>query len=126
MVEAASLRSRGFLLSEMIGALMVLTIAMAIFTPLLIYQRALCRDAYYRAIAIEIIDGEMEVLMAGEWQAYGPGQHNYVTTAQAAQNLPEGKFMLTIDGGQICLEWLSAAPYRKFKVTRVAKLPGKH
>ena len=61
--------------------------------------------AYYRAVAMEIVDGEMEVLAAGEWRVFPLGRQEYPVRAQAATNLPPGDFTLTRTETTLRLEW---------------------
>jgi len=71
--------------SRQCGALMVeLLVAMALLTGALLplaysfaSEKRLARSYYQRAVAIEIVDGEMEALAAGEWHAFAPGVHEY-------------------------------------------------
>jgi hypothetical protein len=55
---------------------------------------------------MEIVDGEMEVLLAGEWLQFAEGPHPYPVKAASATNLPPGRFRLTRDGNRLRLEWL--------------------
>ena len=57
---------------------------------------------------MEIVDGEMEALAAGEWAAYGKGSHKYEVRAAAAKNLPPGSFVLTVTEKLVRLEWIPA------------------
>ena len=54
---------------------------------------------------MEIVDGEMEVLLAGEWRMFAPGTREYPIRANAATNLCSGRFLLTVQSNQIRLEW---------------------
>ena len=68
-------------------------------------ERRLVRATYQRAVAMEIVDGEMEVLAAGAWPAQSAGAHEYPIHAIAATNLPPGRFLLTVQGSKARLEW---------------------
>lgn len=89
-----------------------LTIALAIFALAILplgfsfanEQKALRLD-YYRAAANEIVDGEMEILAAGEWKNFPDGSHVYTVHSRAAKNLPPGHFELTKTGNHLRLEW---------------------
>lgn len=95
------------------GSLMVeLLVAMALITGVLLplayslaSERRLVRATYQRAVAMEIVDGEMEVLAAGGWRAFTPGIHEYPVDADAATNLPPGRFLLHVEAGKVMLEW---------------------
>jgi hypothetical protein len=98
------------------GALMVeLLVAIALLVGLLLplaysftSERRYARAAYQRAIAMEIVDGEMEVLLAGQWRAYTAGAHPYIVHADAATNLPAGQFTLTVEPTKVRLAWQPA------------------
>jgi hypothetical protein len=68
-------------------------------------EQKLARAYYNQAIAMEIVDGEMEVLAAGEWRVFKPGSQDYQVRAEAAKNLPPGRFVLTIQEPRVKLEW---------------------
>ncbi len=81
-------------------------------------EQKLTRAYFNRAIVMEIIDGEMEALMAGEWRAFMPGAQTYPVRAEAAKSLPVGKFVLTLDGDRVRLEWLPEKSGRGGPVVR--------
>ena len=72
-------------------------------------EKRLARTYYTHAIAMETVDGEMEVLQAGEWRAFTPGTHPYHPKGESLTNLPPGQFTLTIQPDKIRLEWQPAA-----------------
>ena len=83
---------------------MDLIIGMAIlvvaFMPLafsFVHERQLLRAEYSRAVAVEIVDGEMEILAAGEWQNLPEGQQAYTVHAQAAGRLAARPFSIDED-----------------------------
>jgi hypothetical protein len=71
-------------------------------------EKRLMRSYYQRAVAMEIVDGELEALAGGEWHAFTPGTHDYSVHALAATNLPPGKFFLTVETNHVRLEWRPA------------------
>jgi hypothetical protein len=83
-----------------------------------VYARAL----YQRAVATEIVDGETEALVAGEWRAYPLGTNNYIPHAASATNLPLGQMVLTLQPGKVRLEWLPTARKRGGNVIREASV----
>lgn len=92
-----------------------LLVAIAIFLAALLpiaysftAERRVARADYDRAVAMEIVDGEMEVLVAGEWRAFPSGAHPYAVNAQARTNMPPGQFTLTIETNKVRLEWQPA------------------
>ena len=112
------------------GALLVeLLVAMAILAGVLlplaysfVSERRLARSCYQRAVAMEIVDGEMEVLLAGEWRAFTPGVHDYHFHATAATNLPPGRCILSVQPGKLRLRWQPARKDQGGPVTREAML----
>lgn len=97
----------GFLTIDLIIGMAILALA---FMPLafsFVRERQLLRAETSRAVAVEIVDGEMEVLAAGAWRDYPDGQQNYAVHAQAAASLPPGRFQLTRTGKHLRLEWKS-------------------
>jgi hypothetical protein len=69
-------------------------------------ERKLLLASYQRAVAMSVVDGEMELLVAGEWRSFSNGVHQLPLSAQAATNLPPGTLQLTLSDQQIVLEWL--------------------
>jgi hypothetical protein len=86
-------------------------------------EQQLCRIYYFRAIATQIVDGEMEVLAAGGWRSQVEGSRVYQVQAEAAKNLPPGKFVLTRGTNQIRLEWIPDKSRQGGRVVREVKVP---
>jgi hypothetical protein len=78
------------------------------------------KACYHRASAMEIVDGEMEILVAGGWQSFSQGVRPYTVHAASATNLPPGKFLLTLTGKRIRLEWVPEKRGRGGQVVREA------
>jgi hypothetical protein len=115
-------RRRGSLMVELLVAL---ALVIGVLLPLaysFVSERRLARAYYQRAVAMEIVDGEMEVLLAGQWRAFPPGTHDYHVNAGAATNLPPGRFILTIQPDKLRLRWQPAVKDRGGPVTREAML----
>jgi hypothetical protein len=85
-------------------------------------ERRLACSYYQHAVAMEIVDGEMEALMAGEWHAFTPGTHDYRVHAGAATNLPPGQFTLFVEPPKLRLRWQPALKDRGGPVTREVTL----
>lgn len=101
-----SIRRRcGSMMMEMIVAIGILTTVTVPIAFSFVGEARLCRQYYFRAVAMEVVDGEMEILAAGEWQSVPEGTHPYKVTAASASNLPAGAFTLTRQGKQLRLEW---------------------
>ena len=71
------------------------------------HEAKLLRAEYHRAVATEIVDGEMEILAAGDWKNFPDGVQAYVVHVKAAANLPPGNFQLAKNGNHLRLEWKS-------------------
>ncbi len=68
-------------------------------------ERQVLRIEYCRAVANEIVDGEMEILAAGAGKNVPDGSQIYSVHADAASQLPPGHFQLTKNGNHLRLEW---------------------
>ena len=115
--------SRGSILIEAPVAVSILTVIVIPLGFLMNQERAACRSAYYHAIAMEIVDGEMEILAAGEWREFKHGAQDYSVASRSAANLPPGRFVLTIDGKRFSLEWIPSRTMNGGRVVREVKLP---
>ena len=82
----------------------------------------MARRYYHRAVAMELVDGEFEILQAGEWRAFQPGIHDYAPRGHTATNLPPGRFLLTLQTNHLRLEW-QPEKERGGPVIREANLP---
>jgi hypothetical protein len=119
MVNTGIERQRASLLIELLVAMALLTGVLLPLAYSFASERRYARAAYQRAAAIEIVDGEIEVLASGEWRAYRKGAQDYRVNAGAATNLPPGKFLLTIGDHKVRLEW--AALPRAGRIGRVVR-----
>ena len=111
-------RERGALMTELMVAIAILTAALFPLAFSFAQEAKYLRSCYNRAVAMEIVDGEVEVLVAGEWRAFKAGAHDYVPNALAATNLTSGKFQLTITDKRLRLEWLPSEKDQGGKVGR--------
>lgn len=98
-------RCAGALMTELAVAMSLLLIALLPLSYSIMSERRLARALYQRAVAVELVDGEMEALVAGGWRAFAPGAHEYPVRAVAATNLPPGRFVLTVSTERLRLEW---------------------
>lgn len=80
------------------------------------------RRSYERAIAMELLDGKMEVLAAGAWKNHPPGTNEIELTGNAAANLTTDRALLILQPGRIRLEW-RPANRNCTGIIREAKLP---
>jgi hypothetical protein len=88
---------RGFLEVDLLVGLAILTIA--------ILPLAYSFAEYSHSMANEIIDGEMEILLAGGGKTLPEGSQTYAVNSRAAAGLPPGHFQLTKNGSHLRLEW---------------------
>jgi hypothetical protein len=107
-----------------------LLVAMAILAGMIIpiaysfaSERRLAMSLYQRAVAMEIVDGELEALAAGHWRSFSPGTHEYPVHAAAATNLPPGQFILTLQTNFVRLEWRPTIKHHGGSVARETRLP---
>jgi hypothetical protein len=68
-------------------------------------ERQILRMEYYHSVAMEIVDGEMEILAGGDWKNFTDGSQTYAVHANAADQLPSGHFQLIKNGNHLRLEW---------------------
>lgn len=117
-LQTRSRRERGALMTELFVAMSLLAIAVLPVGYSVVREQTLARSYYERAVAMEIVDGEMERLASGAWRSFSPGEHDYAVHANAAANLPEGKFRLTLGDRKVRLEWIPAKKHHGGPVMR--------
>jgi hypothetical protein len=103
---------------ELMVAMAIIVLALLPVTYTFSQERQLALKYYQQAVALEIVDGEMELLLAGAWRAYRPGKHTYSVRAESAVNLPPGEFVLTMEGNQVRLEWQPSGRHSGTRVVR--------
>jgi hypothetical protein len=96
---------RGAIMAELIVAMAVLVIAMLPLSFAALSNSRELRTTYQKAIANEILDGEIEILAAGDWQQIVEGTNNYEVYAIAVTNLPPGQFQVSRSGNLVRLQW---------------------
>lgn len=106
------------LLFELLLAMTIFVLVMIPITVSFLTDQKVCRAEYYRAVAMEIVDGEMEILRVGEWREFNEGPQNYSVRSDAAKNLPAGKFLLTREKQHLRLEWRPDIKIRGVNVVR--------
>lgn len=99
-------KQAGALQIEAVVAMGILVAAMIPLAFTFLQETRTCRALYFKSVAMEIVDGEIETLAAGEWRAFRPGKQSYPVRAAAAMNLPPGEFVLTLDDARARLEWI--------------------
>ncbi len=115
-------RSRGLLMTEVMIGLAIIGLAIFPLAYSFAQESKYLRRCYERAVAMEIVDGEMEILRAGGWRSLTNGVHLLKTTARSATNLPPGELRLTLTDKHARLEWLPASSSPGNPVVREATL----
>jgi hypothetical protein len=105
------------LTTELVIGMAILVIAVLPIGYSLVNDARALRSTYQRTVAMEIVDGEMEILAAGQWHSVPEGTNIYPVHALAATNLPPGQFKLARTGNHLQLKW-SADPPRTENVMR--------
>jgi hypothetical protein len=98
---------RGFLEVDLLVGLAILSLAIVPLGFSFARERQVLKIEYVRSVANEIVDGEMEILAAGDWKNFPEGSQNYTVRANAVTSLPPGHFQLTKTGNHLRLEWNS-------------------
>lgn len=96
---------RGMLSTDLFVAMGLLTLALIPISFSFLNEQKLCRAYYQRALTAQILDGEMEVLAAGEWRAWKEGRQDYPVTSAATKNLSHGKIVFARTANKLRLEW---------------------
>jgi hypothetical protein len=97
----------GFLEVDLLVALAILSLAVVPLGLSFARERQVLKIEYSRSVANELVDGEMEILAAGDWKNFSDGSQIYIVHSRAAVSLPPGHFQLTKTGKHLRLEWIS-------------------
>lgn len=115
-------RIGGFLAVDLMVGLAILTLAVVPLGFAFARERQVLKIEYYRGVADEIVDGEMEILAAGAAKNFPDGSQNYSVRSNAAAKLPPGHFQLTKTGDHLRLEWDPAEKHGVGAVVRETTL----
>lgn len=114
----------GYMAADLMVAIALLLLAAVPLAFSFAQEQKLARACYVRAIAAEIVDGELEVLLAGAWRQCPAGTHPYTVSARSAANLPAGGFWLTVETNRLLrLEWRPEGRPRTTWITREGTPP---
>jgi hypothetical protein len=123
MLKSDPGRRGGWMMIELVVALALLLGALLPLAYSIASEKRLFRSTYQRAVAVEIVDGEFEALLAGEWRSYGLGKHAYTVKSAAATNLPPGRFELLVTSNRVRLDWRPELKHNGGSVRREGTLP---
>ena len=107
-INHSTQRSGAWLMVELLAAIALLTGALLPVAYAFTAERRLARAQYQHAVAMSIVNGELEILAAGGWRGLKSGTHDYPVSARAATNLPPGVFLATFTNHIVRLEWVPA------------------
>lgn len=119
--QAQSCRA-AFLITELVMAMAFLALVILPLGYGFWHEAKLARAYYQRALAMEIVDGEMEILAAGQWRAYREGTQAYSVALDSSTNLPPGEFVLTLQPPLLRLAWQPQGKSRLGAVAREVSL----
>ena len=113
----------GALLLELVVAIGILSAVMLPIAFGFLLETRTIRNSYFDVVSMEVVDGEMEILAAGDWSRFAQGQHPYPVSAAAVKNLPDGSFRLTRSHHNLRLEWIPGLGVRQRAHFREVALP---
>ena len=99
-------RRKGMLTTDLVVAMGIIAVALLPLTGLYLHEHMLARACYNRALVMEVVDGEMEALVAGAWKSFPTGKTEYPLPEAIRSNLPPGQLQLTIDTDRLQLVWI--------------------
>jgi hypothetical protein len=101
-------RRHGFLEVDLMVGLAILSLAIVPLGLSFARERQVLKQEYHRSVANEIVDGEMEILVAGDWKNFPDGTQAYPVHSRAAGMLTSGHFQLIKNGNRLRLEWIGS------------------
>ncbi len=102
-----------------------IVILMLVFIPLTVTSSSkldLARRHHVEAVVLQLIDGEIDVLLAGEQEKYNFGEHRITPAGEAAEDLPKGEFILTLKEKQLSLAWVPVKLAKWGRIERAVNL----
>jgi len=115
-------RDNGALMTEVMIALVIVSIAILPLAYSFSQENKYLRRCYERSVTMEIVDGEFEIIRAGGWRQFTNGVHTIQSTAHCARNLPPGELKLTVQDKHLRLEWIPTKPSHGSSVIRETRL----
>lgn len=95
----------GFLQADLVVALLLLTSTILPLAYSFVSEQRALRQGYERAVAMQLVDGEMERLVAGAWRQHPAGTNTIALTGNAGVNLTPREATLILTDQLIRLEW---------------------
>lgn len=123
MIVRKSSDHRALVTADLLVALGLIALLIAPLSIGWLKEQRVLRGLYQRSIAMQIVDGEAEIIAAGNWKSVRPGRHPFTVQAEARRNLPSGQFLITRSPESIRLEWIPGKPGHGGPVARVIPLP---
>jgi hypothetical protein len=112
----------GTLMTELMIAMALLAGALLPLAYAMSEEHKLARATYQRAVAMEIVDGEMELLAGDGGRSFTNGTQPYAVHALAATNLPPGAFTLIKTPERLRLVWTPTQAHHGGSVVREVNL----
>ncbi len=108
-----------------LDVMVAIVILMLVFIPLTVTSSSkldLARRHHVEAVVLQLIDGEIDVLLAGEHEKYNFGEHRITPAGEAAEDLPKGDFILTLKKKQLSLVWIPVKQAKWGRIDREVNL----
>ena len=108
-----------------LDVMVAIVILMLVFIPLTVTSSRkldLARRHHVEAVVLQLIDGEIDVLLAGEHKKYNFGEHRITPAGEAAEDLPKGDFILTLKKKQLSLVWIPVKQAKWGRIDREVNL----
>jgi len=99
---------RGFASIDLFLAMAIFLVGFFFVAYLSTREMKLARAYYYDAIAMSLVDGELEVLAAGAWRELPTGESEFRSKAPTRESLPPGRLRATRSDRLVRLEWIPA------------------
>jgi hypothetical protein len=115
-------RQRGMLSTDFAIAIIILMVAVIPLMLLYVQEFRMARALYHRAAVMAVVDGEMEVLIAGAWKSLPEGTSMHELSQGIIQDLPPGILRATRTPTEIRLEWTPNERHRGGQVARVWRM----
>jgi len=122
MTRNRSRSERGALEVDMLAALLLLFVAVLPLGYSFYSDQRAMRAGYERAVAMELLDGEMERLVAGSDRNLPPGTNEITLAGNAATNLHPATARRIVGTNSIRLEW-TPVKHARPTVVREVKRP---